>query len=75
MSRDSYGAQMQAARADRQLQEDYFDAATAAVGDRVPYRDESDDTDDRAWSDAESALRKRGLRLHDDGSGYVIRAN
>jgi hypothetical protein len=72
MSTQSYGSQMQAIRADEAIRRDYIDAATAKISDRMPYRDEGDDTDDRAWDDLTRALGRRGLKLHDDGSGYVI---
>lgn len=72
MSRDSYGSQMQDMQADAALRRDYFDPRTAEVGDWVPYRDEDDDTDDRAWGDAQRDLAKRGLCLIDVGGGYRV---
>jgi hypothetical protein len=54
------------------LLDNYFDAKTIVLGDKVPYRDETDATDDRAWHDAERILRRRGLRLNDNGAGYVV---
>jgi hypothetical protein len=52
---------------------DYFDPRTAAVGGRVDYRNEDDDTDDEVWHDAAAILADRGLRLDDAGGGYVVR--
>ena len=75
MSRDIYGSQMADISADAALRRDYLDPATVEVGDRVPYRDESDDTDDRAWHDAVRTLARRGLCLVDDGSGLVVTAD
>lgn len=49
---------------------DYFDAATAEIGDYVPYG--SLDDDSMAWGDSINALRARGLYLHDTGDGYRI---
>ena len=72
MSNQSYGAQMQQIAADQEMRTKYFDIDAAAIGQRVPYRDDDDATDDRAWDDAESRLRQRGMKLHDDGSGYRI---
>lgn len=72
MSTQSYGGQMQMIRADQTLRDYYFDPAAAEDGDRVPYRDETDGTDDRCWDDAEQLLRQRGLCLIDDGDGYVV---
>ena len=70
----SYGAQMRAISADKALRDNYFDPVDVEVGTRVPYRDESDDTDDQTWWDAKATLRQRGLWLDDDGSGYVVRS-
>lgn len=52
-----------------------------AIGDRVEYtrppgdpeRGESE-AGDAAWDHVEALLRRRGLELHDDGAGYVVRA-
>ncbi len=73
MSNQSYGYRMQGSAADQAMRENYFDPDTAGLGGHVPYRDESDNTDDRAWNDAEATLAKRKLKLVDDGDGYVIR--
>lgn len=72
MSNQSYGAQMQALTADAALIRDYFDPATIKIGDVIPYRDEADATDDRAWNDAMSKLRARGLDTTDNGDGYTV---
>lgn len=58
--------------ADEALRTGYFDAETAQVGDTIPYRDEDDDTDDRAWHDAEGRLAQRGMYLEDVGGGYRV---
>jgi hypothetical protein len=71
----SCGAQMLQISADQALRDNYFDPATIELGDTVQYRDENDGTDDRAWNDAERILRRRGLKLDDSGSGYVVVAN
>jgi hypothetical protein len=71
---DSYGAQMQAISAYETFVENYCDPADVEVGTHVPYRDETDDTDDQTWMEAEATLRQRGLRLDDDGDGYVVRS-
>jgi len=71
----SYGTQMQQISADQALRDNYFDPATIELGDTVQYRDENDETDDRAWKDAERILMRRGFKLDDSGSGYVVVAN
>lgn len=72
MSNASYGAQVQQIAADQALRDNYFNTENCHLGQRVPYRNETDETDDRAWSDAEGRLRQRDMKLHDHGSGYVI---
>lgn len=64
--------QLQYNAADQALRDNYFDPATIEAGDTVEYRDMDDATDDRCWNDAERILRNRGLRLDDNGSGYVV---
>jgi hypothetical protein len=72
MRTDSYGAQMQQMRADKALRRKYFDPETLTEGERVPFRSDDDDTDDRAWNDAERRLSQRDLVLIDDGGdGYL----
>lgn len=72
MSNQSYGSQMADIAADEAMEEVYGDPREWEAGDRIPYRDEEDGTDDRVWLDATELLSRRGLRLEDDGGGYVV---
>ena len=47
------------------------EAATWAVGDRVEYSDGQ--AGDDAWARVRDLLGRRGLELHDDGVGYLVR--